>query len=45
MRKWFYGISFFLLALVGLIGYWHHIVWWWYLVLIPVVFVGFRNIR
>jgi glutamate synthase domain-containing protein 2 len=45
MRKWFYGISLFLLALVGLVGYWHHIVWWWYVVLIPVIFVGFRNIR
>jgi hypothetical protein len=45
MRKWFYRISLFLLALVGLIGYWHHIVWWWYVVLIPIVIVGLFNIR
>ncbi|HEY0978003.1 MAG TPA: FMN-binding glutamate synthase family protein [Flavobacteriales bacterium] len=44
MRKLFYAISLFLIALVGLIGYWHPIVLWWYVVLIPLVVVGIINV-
>lgn len=44
MRRIFYGLSFFLLLLVGLIGYWHPIVHWWYVVLIPLVIVGITNV-
>ena len=44
MRKLFYALSFFLIALVGLIGYWHHIVWWAYVVLIPLVIIGIVNV-
>lgn len=43
MRKLFYSTSLFLIALVGLIGYWHHIVWWSYVVLVPLVIIGIHN--
>ena len=40
MRKQFYLLSLSVLALVGLVGYWHPIVLWWYVALVPLVLIG-----
>ena len=44
MRKLFYALSLFLIALVALVGYWHPIVLWGYVVLIPLVIIGIMNV-
>ncbi len=44
MRKQFYLLSLSVLALVGLVGYWHPIVLWWYVALVPLVLIGMWNL-